>query len=161
LPLRGLELTMKQIAKWLLAALVLSVLVVPTACLRGSEMKVIPLFIGDLKFTVEVADTDEKWTTGLMYREYIADDFGMLFVSRDEEYHSFWMKNCKIHLDIIFLDRNKQVINIHADVPPCTYTPCPSYPSDRPAMYVLELRGKRAQEINLKPGDVISFNWKF
>lgn len=125
----------------------------------GSNVKVIPLYIGQHKFNVEVADTPSKWTLGLMYREYIADDFGMLFVSNYEEHRSFWMKNCKVHLDILYLDRNKQVINIHYNVPPCKADPCPGYPSDRPAQYVLELRANRAKELKIKPGDHISFSF--
>lgn len=129
-------------------------------CNPKNKIKMIPLYIGNNKFTVELADTSEKWMMGLMYREKIMDNFGMLFISDSEEYHSFWMKNCKIHLDIIFLDNYKQVINIHANVPPCTTEPCATYPSLRPAQYVLELRGNRAKELNLKPGDTISFTYK-
>jgi uncharacterized membrane protein (UPF0127 family) len=124
-----------------------------------NDIKVIPLNIGEHKFTVEVADTSEKWTRGMMYREYIADDFGMLFVSGYESHHSFWMKNCKVRLDIIFLDKHKQVINIHYNVPPCTSEPCPGYASERPAQYVLELRANRAKELKMKPGDVVSFEF--
>jgi uncharacterized protein len=120
-------------------------------------IKIIPLFIGSEKFTVEVADTFEKRTLGLMYREFIPDDFGMLFIDETEDYQGFWMKNCRIHLDIIYLDKNKQVINIHFNVPPCKSEPCPTYKSKRPALYVLELRGNRARELDLKPGDTIFF----
>lgn len=126
-----------------------------------NDIKWLPLFIGKVKFIVEVADTQEKWITGLMFREKIPDNFGMLFVSDIETEHSFWMKNCKVHLDIIFIDANKQVINIHPNVPPCIDEPCPSYPSTRPARYVLELRGNRAKELNLKPGDIISFQYSY
>ncbi|MCP5049528.1 MAG: DUF192 domain-containing protein [bacterium] len=126
----------------------------------GARIKLIPLYIGDNKFTVEVADTDEKWTTGMMYREVVPDDFGMLFVSNVEYHRSFWMKNCLANLDIIFLDSYKQVINIHINVPPCKREPCPGYASERPAQYVLELRGNRAKELNLKPGDVVMFSYK-
>jgi uncharacterized protein len=150
----------KTVNKMMWVVLFFSAVVSLNLCASGkSDIKMIPLFIGKVKFTVELADTQEKWVTGLMYRENLGDNFGMLFVSDYDEYHSFWMKNCKIHLDIIFLDANKQVINIHANVPPCQVEPCESYPSLQPARYVLELRGNRAKEINLKPGDTISFNY--
>jgi uncharacterized membrane protein (UPF0127 family) len=149
---------MKQAKKLLIFIMLLSGLV---QVFSGSQIKVIPLYIGSHKFTVEVADTQQKWVTGLMYREYVADDFGMLFVSSSEEHRSFWMKNCRVHLDIIFLDSNKQIINMHINVPPCKFEPCVGYPSDRPAQYVLELRGNRAKELNLKPGDTISFTWHY
>lgn len=124
----------------------------------AAGIKSIPLYIGQEKFMVEVADTPEKQLTGLMYREFIPDDFGMLFIYRTENYRSFWMKNCRVHLDIIFLDKNKQVVNIHSNVPPCEDEPCKTYGSERPAQYVLELRGNRAKELNLKPGDTIFFS---
>ncbi len=141
-------------------SLIILVLLVLLQILMGSGIKMIPLYIGSQKFTVEVADTNEKWALGLMFREVIPDDYGMLFVSNFEDYRSFWMKNCKVHLDIIFLDRNKQVINIHANVPPCQNDPCPAYESKRSAQYVLELRSNRAKELNIKPGDVIDFIWE-
>jgi uncharacterized membrane protein (UPF0127 family) len=144
--------------KWFV--LIILCLVVLLPLLTGSSIKIIPLYIGSQKFTVEVADNAEKWAMGLMFREVVSDDFGMLFVSDFEDYRSFWMKNCKVHLDIIFLNSNKQIINIHYNVPPCQYDPCPSYESTRPAQYILELRGNRAKELNLKPGDVIQFSWK-
>jgi uncharacterized protein len=139
---------------------IILVILIVWQVLAGSGIKLIPLYIGSQKFTVELADTAEKWAMGLMFREAIPDDYGMLFVSDFEDHRSFWMKNCKVRLDIIFLDSNKQVINIHANIPPCQYEPCPGFPSERPAQYVLELRGNRAIELNIKPGDSISFTWK-
>lgn len=120
-------------------------------------VKMIPLYIGSEKFVVEIADTFEKHRTGLMFRQSIPDDFGMLFVHNREEYRSYWMKNCLVNLDIIYLDKNKQIINIHIAAPPCKMEPCKGYPSERPAQYVLELRANRAKELNLKPGDTIFF----
>jgi uncharacterized membrane protein (UPF0127 family) len=122
-----------------------------------SEIKTIPLYIGSEQFVVEIADTREKQVRGLMFREFVPDDYGMLFVHGEEEYRSIWMKNCKVHLDLIFLDANKQIINMYINVPPCKKEPCESYESRRPAKYVLELRGNRANELKLKPGDTIFF----
>ncbi len=149
---------MKQVKR----VIVLAVLFWALACVfSASQIKLIPLYIGSEKFTVEIADTNEKWLTGMMHREFIPDDFGMLFVSDSDQYRSFWMKNCLVRLDIIFLDSNKQIINMHLNVPPCKSEPCAGYPSRRPARYVLELRGNRARELKLKPGDAISFSFKF
>jgi uncharacterized membrane protein (UPF0127 family) len=124
----------------------------------GTEIKIIPLYIGSEKFIVEIADTPEKILTGMMFREFVPDDFGMLFIHETEDYHAFWMKNCRVPLDIIFLDKNKQIINIHFNVPPCKREPCKTYKSERPAQYVLELCANRAKELNLKPGDTIFFS---
>lgn len=121
------------------------------------ELKTIPLHIGSKQFVVEIADTEEKHLRGLMFREFIPDNFGMLFVYGEEEYRSMWMKNCRVHLDIIFLDANKKVINMYINVPPCEMEPCRTYVSKSPVKYVLELRGNLAKELKLKPGDTIFF----
>jgi uncharacterized protein len=129
----------------------------PGSSQSGSDIKIIPLYIGIQKFTVEIADTPQKQETGMMYRENIPEDFGMLFVYESEDYRGFWMKNCLVSLDIIYLDKYKQVINIHDNVPPCKREPCKSYRSVRPAQYVLELRANRSRELNIRPGNNVFF----
>lgn len=127
-----------------------------TGCIHA-EIKMIPLYIGSEKFTVEIADTLEKQMRGMMFRKNVPDDFGMLFVYNGEDYHSFWMKNCQVNLDIIFLNKDKQVVDMYIDVPPCKEEPCNNYTTRILAKYVLELKGNRAREIDLKIGDTIFF----
>lgn len=127
-----------------------------TGCMHA-EVKMIPLYIGTEKFTVEIADTGEKQMRGLMFRKYVADDYGMLFVHDEEGYRSMWMKNCFVNLDLIFLNRHKQVVDMHINVPPCEREPCESYAARIPAQYVLELRGNRAKELGIKIGDTVTF----
>jgi uncharacterized membrane protein (UPF0127 family) len=122
-----------------------------------SNPKWIPLYIGSEKFTVEIADTVEKRIKGLMFRKNIPQNYGMLFVFEREEIQGFWMKNTVINLDIIFLDKDKRVVHIISNVPPCQKEPCPVYRSARPAKYVLELRGERLKSLDLKVGDLIFF----
>jgi len=123
----------------------------------NSRVKMIPLYIGETKFTVEIADTHEKQLRGLMFRQSVPDDYGMLFVYDDEQIRAFWMKNTLVHLDLIFLDKNKQVVDMILNVPPCEADPCETYASEKKAQYVIELRGNRAEELNLKVGDTIFF----
>lgn len=122
-----------------------------------AETKFISLFIGDQEFNVEIADTQQKQILGLMYRDSIPDSYGMLFTYHNEDTRSMWMKNCRIHLDLVFLDKNREVVDLYINVPPCKNDPCASYISRRRAQYVLELRGNRAKELNLKIGDSIFF----
>lgn len=126
------------------------------AGLRGDQ-SFIPLFIGEEKFIVELADTHEKRILGLMYRKNMPDDYGMLLVFDRAESQGIWMKNCRVSLDIIFLDQNKRVLNIAHDAPPCREEPCSTYLSEGDARYVLELRGNRANELGLKKGDTLFF----
>lgn len=137
----------------------LLIVVVLASCIHA-QVKMIPLYIGSAEFTVEIADTVEKQMVGLMFRKSIPDDFGMLFVNNEEGNHSMWMKNTLVHLDLIFLNKGRQVVDMYINVPPCEKDPCESYPSRVPAQYVLELRGNRAKELNLKIGDTLFFTLK-
>ena len=107
--------------------------------------------------TAELAVSDEEGARGLMFREKVLPDQGMLFVFEREGLHSFWMKNTLVALDMIWLDSQKRVIYIAADVPPCREDPCPSYGPGLPARYVLELQGGRAAADGVKVGDQLQF----
>lgn len=128
-------------------------------CLQA-HMRFVPLFVGENRLTVEIADTEEKRVQGLMFRQSIADDSGMLFVFDEVACHSMWMRNTRIHLDIIYLSSDRQVVDLYENVPPCpdSETSCPSYPSRSLAKYVLEIKGKRAQELKIKKGDTLFFD---
>ncbi|MEO0455121.1 MAG: DUF192 domain-containing protein [Cyanobacteria bacterium P01_A01_bin.114] len=103
---------------------------------------------------LEVAETPEQQALGLMYRTELADNRGMLFPFEFPRRTAFWMKNVPISLDMIFLLRG-EVQAISADTPPCTTEPCPIYGPDSTTLVdeVIELRGGRAAELGLQPGD--------
>jgi uncharacterized protein len=107
--------------------------------------------------TAELALTDAERARGLMNRETILPDQGMLFVFDGEAIHSFWMKNTLIPLDMLWLDKDRRIIHIERDVPPCRSDPCPSYGPQRPASYVLELKGGMAAVFRLKVHDQLDF----
>lgn len=110
----------------------------------------------DKIFALEVAKTPEQQQLGLMYREFLPDNRGMLFEFNPPRPVSFWMKNCLINLDMIFM-RDGVVQAITRDVPPCESDPCPTYgpPSRVVIDQVIEIRGGLAQEVGLKEGDRI------
>lgn len=107
----------------------------------------------------ELADTALKRAQGLMFREHMADDRGMLFIFGDAQPWTFWMKNTKIPLDIIWMDAKKTIIHIERNAPICTRHDdgCPQYHSDEGALYVLELGGGRAEALQLQRGMRLSF----
>lgn len=107
--------------------------------------------------TAELAVSDEDRQQGLMFREGIQENQGMLFVFEDEDIHAFWMKNMRFAIDILWLDRDKRIVHIEQNVPPCAQDPCPSYPSSAPAKYVLELKSGMAQKHGLRPSDRFEF----
>lgn len=108
------------------------------------------------RFYVEIADDPEKQAMGLMFRDHLPPDRGMLFVFRREAPRSFWMKNTRIPLDILYLDAGLRVVSMALDTPPCRARSCPSYPSVRPAQYVLELNAGTASRLGLEPGDRVA-----
>ncbi len=115
--------------------------------------------LGGQTIGLEVAQTPQQQATGLMARESLADDRGMLFPFEPARPVNFWMKNVLIPLDMIFVyDGEIQAIMNH--VPPCETDPCPTYgPGRQPIDYVIELRGGLARELNLKTGDPIEIEW--
>lgn len=110
--------------------------------------------LGGERFSVEIADSDETRARGLMFRDSLAADRGMLFVFGREAMRAFWMKNTRIPLDILYFDADLELVSMQQSVPPCGAAPrCPSYPSAAPAQYVLELRAGTARRLGVKTGD--------
>jgi uncharacterized membrane protein (UPF0127 family) len=107
----------------------------------------------------ELADTPQKRAIGLMYREALPENHGMLFIFGEAQPWTFWMKNTRMPLDIIWLNEQKTIVHIEANAPICTRTDngCPQYQSNEPAMYVLELAGGRAQTLKLQKGMKLQF----
>jgi uncharacterized membrane protein (UPF0127 family) len=124
-------------------------LITCTACASGEPGVV----LGGKTFAVEIADTSEKQALGLMFRDSMPIDQGMLFIFPNEAPRSFWMKNTRIPLDIMYFDKELKMVSISADTPPCRITRCPSYPSKAPAMYVLELNAGAAKKLAVGEGD--------
>ena len=107
---------------------------------------------GEHRFMVEIADDDAERQRGLMEREPLADDRGMLFQFPDVAERGFWMRNTPSSLDIIYIDPRGRIVSIAKNVPPMSDD---IIPSNGPASGVLELRAGRADEIGAKAGDVV------
>ena len=103
---------------------------------------------------VEVPDDREEFARGLMFRNRLPWNAGMLFAFNEEEpREGFYMKNTLIPLDMIFVDSSSKIIDIKENVPPCEQEECPTYPSREPAQYVLEVNAGFVQEKGVKIGD--------
>ena len=133
--------------------LFLIMIVACTACSAGPSVE-----IGGERFSVEIADTSEKQALGLMFRDEMADDHGMIFVFKNEAPRSFWMKNCRIPLDIMYFDKDLKMISASLNTPPCKTAQCPSYPSKGPAKYVLELNAGMATKLGIGVGDQLTLD---
>jgi uncharacterized protein len=110
----------------------------------------------DIKIEAEIAYTDETRMRGLMFRESLPADSGMLFIFPYVDQHSFWMKNTLIPLDIIWLNQRKEIVYFTTAVP-CTSDPCDSYIPMQKSKYVLEVNGGFAKKHNLKVGARLEF----
>ncbi|MEC4988401.1 MAG: DUF192 domain-containing protein [Oscillatoria sp. PMC 1068.18] len=114
--------------------------------------------MGEETIDLEVTKTPQQQALGLMFRESLPDNRGMLFRFDSPRLTQFWMKNVKMSLDMIFL-RDGEIQAIAADVPPCTSDPCPTYGTNELIDTVIELRGGRAAELGLRAGSRVTIEF--
>lgn len=111
--------------------------------------------IGDNCFLAEIADSAGEREKGLMGREQMEEDEGMLFVFDKKAIYPFWMKNTLIPLDIIWINDNL-VVHIEKNALPCKKDEeCVSYTPLQEADYVLEINGNKADELGIEAGDEV------
>lgn len=136
-----------------------SLILLQNLCTAKTQGKrYIKMFLPDgYAIAAELAVSDEERQLGLMFRKKINPDQGMLFIFERENFYSIWMKNMNIPLDILWLDKEKRIVHIERDVPPCQEDPCPTYTSRFPAIYVLELKAGSVNEHMLKIYDRLDF----
>lgn len=114
------------------------------------------MFPSGASFTVEIASDPATQARGYMFRDKVGAGEGMLFVFDGVDLHPFWMKNCKVSLDIIWLDAQLRVVDIAHDRPPCPERgDCPSITPMRAARYVLEVAAGTAAREGLERGDTL------
>jgi uncharacterized membrane protein (UPF0127 family) len=100
-------------------------------------------------FLAEVAATPEARARGLMFRERLGPQEGMVFLFEGADIYPFWMKNTLIPLDILWLDSDGRVVHLERSVPPCKADPCPTVSPLRPASWVLEVAAGQADRLQL------------
>ncbi len=108
-------------------------------------------------FKVELAKTPQERERGLMFRQKLDLDKGMLFIFEEEGDYPFWMKDTLIPLDIIWLNKNKEIVFMTKNTEPCKADLCPAINPETKAQYILELNGGVADRINIKLGDKFVF----
>ena len=117
--------------------------------------------------TLEIADTEPKRNRGLMFRETLAEQHGMLFVFERPGFYPFWMQNCRIALDILWLDDKFTVVSMAESVPPCRLPncdppcasgACPSYAPAQgtTARYVVEVSAGFSRRHGVRAGQTIA-----
>lgn len=132
--------------------LVLSVTLLSSGCAAGGDW----VELDGHRYAVEVARTEADRERGLMFRDTLPADHGMLFIHPRQEPQAYWMKNTRIPLDILYFDESHRLVSQQRDVPPCSLgDACPPYPSEAPARYVLELNAGEAARLGLRNGDAL------
>ena len=123
-----------------------------------TEFPTAPLTIvtasGPHRFTVELATTAAQMMQGLMFRQSLAPDAGMLFDYRAPSMASMWMKNTLIPLDMLFVDAAGHIVNIHERAVPGSLDPIAAA---APVRAVIELNGGTATRLGIRPGDRVVF----
>lgn len=108
-------------------------------------------------FNVEISSTQEELSKGLMFRESLDKNSGMLFIFPENGIYSFWMKNTLISLDIIWINSNKEIVFIEHNAQPCQENNCKNLAPNETAKYVLEINAGTADEMGLEIRDKIKF----
>jgi uncharacterized membrane protein (UPF0127 family) len=114
----------------------------------------VAIFPSGAEFSLEIAADPESRALGYMFRDKISAGEGMLFVFDAPGSYTFWMKNCRVPLDIIWLDESFRVVDIAHDRQPCPpEAECPGLGPMRAARYVIEVAGGTAKREGLERGD--------
>lgn len=138
-------------------ALLLLVLAINGAVEAQEKRSIRVYFPNGESVKAEPAITAAERERGLMFRQTLERDRGMLFFMGEEAIHPFWMKNVNFAIDILWLDSRRRIVHMARNAPPCRKDPCPTYPPLLPSLYVLEIAAGRADELGLKLQDQLEF----
>jgi uncharacterized membrane protein (UPF0127 family) len=112
-----------------------------------------------LVLVADIAATDEQRTKGLSVKDRLGENEAMLFVFDKEAEHTFWMKNMKFPIDIIWLDSDKTIVHIEHNLQPCSFELlCPTYKPNVESLYVLETVGGFAEKHDIVKGTMVEFD---
>ena len=124
--------------------------------LKKIPIKYTNVKVGNAQIQAEIADNEIKRTKGLMFRKSLSEKEGMLFVFDEENYHGFWMMNMSIPIDMIWINKEKKVVDITKNAQPCGLI-CSSYIPKEKVMYVLEVNANFTERYNVKIGSQLKF----
>jgi uncharacterized membrane protein (UPF0127 family) len=145
--------------------LILSTLLTSVACspkpTTAEEFYSTPIKLPDgAVILAEHMRTQQEMMRGMMYRDELKSDRGMLFAHGSSGKYPYWMYQVRVPLDIIWIDEHRRIVEISAETPPCALGPaskCPQYGGHMDALFVVELAGGVASRHGLKLGDMLVF----
>jgi uncharacterized protein len=145
---------MRRLLAWLLAPVFLAAWVASPAAGAGLIAMRLP---SGKQLRAELMLTNEERALGVMFRDSLPRDRALLFVFEEAAFESFWMKNCRFPIDMVWLDSERHVVHVAESAPPCKRDPCPSYRPLRRALYVVEMNAGQARREKVRIGSVIEF----
>ena len=122
-----------------------------------SSPKFTTIRIDDTKIKAEIADSYFKKILGLMFREKLNENEGMLFPFFFEGHHGIWMFGMRFPVDVVWMDKNYKIVDIRKDVKPCRIF-CKVYKPKEKAKYVLELPANFTEENKINIGNIFISN---
>ena len=143
----------RKILLMIISIFILLIIIIATMLINFNYKKQTEVCFKNHCFKIELAVSPEERSKGLMLREKLDQDKGMLFVFEKEEECPFWMKDTLIPLDIIWINENNEVVFITSNAQPCKDLFCPVIKPDKKAKYVLEINGGIAENIGLTEGE--------
>ncbi len=140
----------------------ISLVILAILCLlspsNGADESTKKVCIKDICVQAEIVDSEAQKLRGLMYRESLAWESGMLFIFDAAARHSFWMKNMRIPLDIIWIDSGKNIVDITQNALPCKgQQDCESIIPASEVKYVLEVNAGFSDKNKIRIGDKVEF----
>lgn len=141
----------KIIGKKEIILLILIIILIPPVILWNSliSKKITEVCFKDNCFKAEIAESRIKSYLGLMFKENLPENRGMLFIFEEPNDYYFWMKNVRIPLDIIFMNEEKKVIYLYENAQPCGKNQCPAINAGQPVKYVLEINAGQAKKMDI------------
>jgi uncharacterized protein len=115
---------------------------------------------GGQQIRAEILVRPEEVMRGMMFRPGLAENRGLLFIHRRTGKYSYWMHNVAVPLDIIWMDKDRTIVEIAVNTPPCKEADpikCPQYGGNQEARFVLEIAGGLAAKFGLSVGQRIQF----
>ena len=110
--------------------------------------------VGGVNLITSLSTTPDAQSKGLAIRDSLNENEGMLFIFETPQKYSFWMKDMKFPIDIIWINQDGKIVHIEKNLPPCVFLlPCPSYTPKDDSLYVLEVVSNFTNKFNINVGD--------
>ena len=151
---------MKQ-QKSIVILLIVLILIITIYFVFPNNGEITKVCINNSCFHVEVANSESEREIGLMNRDFLENNSGMLFVFPENGIHSFWMKDTKIPLDMIWISNAGKVLYVQKNAEPCldyVIKSCPVYQPNFPSRYILEINAGVSDEEGIKVGDLVEID---